>query len=95
VEELGIAELTTKQIEILSQVVENSAKKHILSKISIRQVETLNIIVEANGEKPATIEVNVDLVLSPEVKDVNAEKLAKEAVREALITSESYLRKLK
>lgn len=94
-EELGIPELTTKQIEILCQTAENSAKKHILSKISLKLVETLNIIVEATGEKPLTIKVDVDLVLSPKVKDVNAETIAKEAVKEALKTSENYLRKLK
>ena len=94
-EELGIPALTTKQIEILCQKAEQAAKKHILSKISFKLVETLNIIVEANGEKPITVNIELDLKLSPKAQDINPEIIAKEAIKEALKTSEEYLRKIK
>lgn len=47
--------------------------------------------MEATVDKSITIKVDVDLVLSLGVKDVNA----KTAAKEAIITSEGYLRKLK
>ena len=62
---LGLPELTTNQLELLSEAVETAAKKHVFSKISSKLVETLNIIVETSGEKPVTVEVEVILILSP------------------------------
>ena len=93
-EELGIAELSTKQMEILCQATENSAKNYILSRIPQKKVEELNIIVEAYGEKPLTVKVEVDIMLSPKIKDMNPEPLTRLAVTEALKTSENFLRKI-
>ncbi|MBK5133756.1 DUF3194 domain-containing protein [Candidatus Bathyarchaeota archaeon] len=92
---LGLSELTTNQIELLSKTAETAAKKYVLSKISLKLVETLNIIVETTSEKPVTISVEVILVLSPTTKNINVELIAKEAVKEALKTSENYLSNLK
>lgn len=93
-EELGVPDLTTEQIEILCATAENAARKHILSKVSSKMVEKLNISVEADGTKPVNITVEIDLELSPKMKDFDADKLVNEAVEEALKTSENYLRKL-
>jgi hypothetical protein len=57
-------------------------------------VEKLNISVEADGTKPVNITVEIDLQLSPKMKDFDADKLVKEAVKEAHRASENYLRKL-
>lgn len=93
-EELGIPDLTTEQIEMLCATAENAARKHILSKVSSKMVEKLNISVEADGTKPVNITVEIDLQLSPKMKDFDADKLVKEAVKEAHRASENYLRKL-
>jgi hypothetical protein len=95
VKELGIPDLTTEQIETLCSTAENAARKHILSKVPSKMVEKLNISVEADGKKPVNIRVEIDLVLSPKMKDFDAEMLVNEAVEEALKTSENYLRKIK
>jgi len=95
VEKLGLPELTTNQLELLSEVAETAAKKYVLSKISSKLVETLNIIVETTGEKPVTISVEVILILYPKAKNVNVELTAKEAVKEALKASGKYLSNLK
>ena len=94
-EKLGLPKLTTNRLELISEAVETAAKKHIFSKISSKLVETLNIIVETTDEKSLTVEVEVILILSPKVKTVNAASLAKEAVKEAIKTSRTYLRNLK
>ena len=95
VEELGIPDLTTEQIETLCSTAEDAARKHVLSKVPSKMVETLNISVEADGTKPVNLTVEIDLVLSPKMENFDADALAKEAVKEALKESENYLRKLK
>jgi len=94
VEELGIPDLTTEQIEMLCTTAENAVRKHILSKVSSKMVEKLNISVEADGTKPVNVTVEIDLELSPKMKNFDADKLVNEAVKEAHKTSENYLRKL-
>ena len=95
VEELGIPDLTTEQIEMLCATAENAARKHILSKVSAKMVEKLNISVEADGTKPVNVTVEIDLELSPKMKNFDADKLVNEALKEAHKISENYLRKLK
>ena len=94
VEELGIPDLTTEQIETLCSTAEDAARKHVLSKVPSKTVEKLNISVEADGTKPVNITVEIDLELSPKMKDFDADKLVNEAVEEAHKSSENYLRKL-
>jgi endonuclease III len=95
VEELRIAELSTEQIETLCSIAEDAARKYIVSKVSLKMIERLDISVEAEGEKPLNLIVEVDLVLSQQTKDVNLNKLVDEAAKKALRTGEDYLRKLK
>ena len=93
--DLGIPELTTEQVEALCSNAENAARKYILSKVSSKIVEKLDISVEAEGPKPLNLTVDVDLALSQQGKDIDLKKLVDEAVKEALKTSEDYLRNLK
>ena len=58
-------------------------------------VEKLDISVEAEGIKPVNIAVEIDLVLSPKMRGLDAEALVNEAVEQAHRASENYLRKLK
>ena len=94
VEELGIPELTTEQIEELCSAAENAARKLVLSKVPSKMVEKLNISVEADGAKPLNLTVEIEAVLSPQMKDYDLDALVGEAVKEALEASENYLRKL-
>jgi hypothetical protein len=93
--ELGIPELTTEQIEILCSTAENAARKYVLSKVSSKMVDRLDISVEAVGSKPVNVTVEIDLALSPQAESIDAQTLVKEAVNEAHIASEKYLRKTK
>ena len=94
-EELEIPELTTEQIENLCSTADNAARKHVLSRISSKIVEKLNVIVEAEGSKPLNLSIDVDLALVPQVKGIDAKTLVDEAAKAALIASENYLRTLK
>ena len=94
-DEIEIPELTTEQIETLCTTAEDAARKHILAKVSSKMVEKLDISVEAEGAKPLNLTVEVELALSPQAENIDAEALADEAVKAALAASEKYLRKLK
>ena len=93
--ELGFPDLTTEQSETLCSTAEEAARKHILLKVSFKMVEKLDISVEVEGIKPVNITVEIDLVLSPKMRGLDAEALVNEAVEEAHRASENYLRKLK
>ena len=93
--ELGIPELTTEQIETLCETAENAARKYVLSKVSSKMVDRLDISVEAAGSKPVKLTVEVDLALTPQTTGIDAEALVKEATKEAHKASENYLRKIK
>ena len=94
VEEMGLPELTTEQIEAICLTAESAARKHILANFSSKLVETLNVSVEANGIKPLNLTVEIDLVLSPQLKGVALNKIVNKAAKEALKVSENHLRKL-
>jgi hypothetical protein len=93
--ELGIPELTTEQIETLCSTAESAARKAVLCKVSSKMVDRLDISIEAEGSKPVNVTVEIDLVLTPEVKGIDPESLVKEATSEAHKAAESYLRKIK
>ena len=93
--ELGIPELTTEQIETLCSTAENAARKYVLSKVSSKLVERLDISVETDGSKPVNVTVEIDLPLSPQTTVIDAQTLVKEAVNEAHKATDNYLRKIK
>jgi hypothetical protein len=93
-EALGIPELTSEQIEQLCLIAEKAARKHVLSKVPSKKIETLDISAEAEGTKPVALRVDVTVALSPSMKSFNLQKLVDEAVREAFSSAEKHLREL-
>ena len=94
-EELGLPELTSEQIEELCSIAEEAARKYALSKVSSKRMEKLDISVEAEGTKPVTLTVEMDIALSPLIKDFDVQKLVDEAVEEAFTSAKKYLEELK
>lgn len=93
--EIGIPELKSEQIEELCSIVEKTARQYVLSKVSSKRIEALNISVETEGTKPVRLTVDVDVSLSPLMKKFNVQKLVDEAIKEAFTSAENYLRELK
>lgn len=93
-EELGISELTSEQIEELCVLTEEAARKYVLSQLSSKNIEEMNISIEAEGIKPVMLIVDVDVVLSKSMLNFNVQKLVDEAVKTAFEEAENYLRKL-
>lgn len=94
VEELGISELTTEQIEVLCSNAEDAARKYVLSKVALKMVERLDISVDAEGLKPLNLTIDVHVALLRQI-DVDLKEVVDEAAIEALKASEEYMRKLK
>ncbi len=93
-EEIGIPELTTQQVEELCEVAERAAREYILSKVPSRRISVLNITVESEGTRPVTIDVDMEINLSSLLKNLDVEKVAKEATKKAFTSVEKYLRGL-
>lgn len=94
-EDIGLPELASEQVEELCSRAERAAREYVLSKVPPKHVETLNISVETDGEKPLTLTVDVEVVLSPLMQEYDVQRLADEAVKEAFKSAEKYLRELK
>jgi len=95
VEEIGIPELTSEEIEELCSIAEKAAREYVLSKVPPKRIDVLNVSVEAEGTKPVTLTIEVDISLSPLMKNFDAQKLANEAVKKAHASAEEYVRELK
>jgi len=93
-EEIGIPDLTSEQVEELCEIAEKAAREYILSKVPPRRISVLNITVDTEGTKPITVNVNVEITLSPLMKDYNVKKLTQEATKIAFDSIEKYLREL-
>lgn len=93
--DLGLPELSTEQRETLCAAAENAARKFVLSKVSSKLIDKLDICVETEGFEPLSVTVEVDLLLNKQVEGVDVDALVKEATSEAHKAVENYLRKLK
>jgi len=93
-EKIGIPPLNSSQVEELCELAEKTARKYVLSKIPSRKISTLNITVEIQGRKPVTVNVDVEITLSPLMINYDVAKLAKEATKEAFTSVEEYLKEL-
>ncbi|MCD6242922.1 DUF3194 domain-containing protein [Candidatus Bathyarchaeota archaeon] len=93
-EKSDIPELTAEQVEKLCEVAEEAARRHILSKVPMRRISDFDITVEVEGLKPLNVTVDVNLELSPLMRNYDAEKLVEEAVQKAFNAVDNYLREL-
>jgi len=93
-EEIGIPELTSEQVEKLCEIGEKTARDYISSRISTRRISALDITIDVEGNKPITVNVDIEIVLSPLMKDYDAKGLVNEAKRKAFNAIEEYLRGL-
>jgi hypothetical protein len=93
-EEIGIPELTPEQLEKLCEIGEKTARTYVLSKVSSRKISTFNIFVDVEGTKPVTVDVDVEINLSPLMQDYEVEPLVKEATEKAFESIKKYLSEL-
>lgn len=57
---------TDDEIEAICTAAEEAARRFILSKVSLKKLEDLNLSVEAVGDKPLSLSVEIALETEPE-----------------------------
>ncbi len=92
--EIGVAELTDEQLEELCKIGERAAKAHIHSRVHDKRISRLDITIEAEGRKPVTVNVEIEVGLSAPIDDVDIYQVAKDAAEKALEETNKYLREL-
>ena len=92
--DLGIPDLTSEQVEKLCLIAEEAARKYVLSKVSKKSLEKLDVFTEAVGTKPLRLEINVDMDAARAIENSDAQRLVNEAVKEGFRSAEKYLREL-
>ncbi|MDH7563555.1 MAG: DUF3194 domain-containing protein [Candidatus Bathyarchaeota archaeon] len=93
-QEFGIPELSSEQIEELCLIAEEAARKHIQLKVPLKLIEKLDVVAEVDQTMPVRLTVDVDLQFSPSFKTCDAKKLAEDAVARAFASAENHLREL-
>ena len=88
---MGIPELTSEQVEKLCEVAEEAARKYVLSKVPLRNISDISVIIDIKGSKPITVTIDLEIVLSPQMKDFNVQKLTSKATEIAFLAVEECL----
>ena len=83
---------TTDEIERICEAAQDAARNHLLSKVSVKQVSDLDVTVEAVGDKPLLVYVDVAIELTSGNQDL--EPLVDEATYIAFSAAETKAREL-
>jgi hypothetical protein len=84
--------LTDEEIEAICTAAEEAARRSILSKISLKKVEDLNLTVEAEGDKPVSLTVEVGV--ETDIEDSILRATIDDATDAAFAAAESKVREL-
>lgn len=83
---------TTEEVEQICTAAEEAARRHLLSKVSLKRVSDLDVVVEAVGDKPLLLSVDVALELQGGNQDL--QDLVGEATSAAFSAAETKAREL-
>jgi hypothetical protein len=83
---------TTEEIEEICSAAEEAARRHLLSRVSLKQVSDFDVTVEAEGDKPLLLHVEVALEL--ETGDDDVGPVVSEATDLAFSAAEAKVREL-
>ncbi len=83
---------TTDEIEQICEAAQDAARKHLLSKVSLKQISDLDVTVEAEGDKPLVVYVDVAVELESGDQDLNP--LVDEATDIAFSAAETKAKEL-
>lgn len=65
-------EPTADEIEQICTAAEEAAKRHLLSKVPVKRISDLDVMVEAVGDKPLNVSIEVAIELASGAQDLNA-----------------------
>ncbi len=83
---------TDDEIEAICTAAEEAARGFILSKVSLKKLEDLNLSVEAVGDKPLSL--SVEIAVETELKDRKLGLTIDDATDAAFAAAEAKVREL-
>ncbi len=83
---------TAEEIEQICEAAQEAARKHLLSRFSVKQIGELDVTVEAVGDKPLVVSVDVAIELTS--GNQNLDPLVDEATNKAFSAAEAKAREL-
>jgi DNA-binding protein YbaB len=83
---------TEDEVEQICATAEEAARRHLLAKVSIKRVSDLDVTVEAIGDKP--LQLTIDIALELSSGDSNLQDLVKEATTAAFSAAETKVKEL-
>jgi DNA-binding protein YbaB len=83
---------TDDEVEQICVAAEEAAKKQILSTVPLKRISDFDVTVEANGDKPLVL--NVDIAIDVTIGDEDLEQLVKDATNAAFNAAEMKVREL-
>ena len=83
---------TTEEIEQICVAAQEAARLHLLSKVSLKRLSDLDVTVEAEGDKPLVLYIDVAVELASGNEDV--EPLVDEATESAFSAAEAKAKEL-
>jgi len=86
--------LTYEQLERLCEIAEEAARKYITSRVPKRRISDISISVDSMDSERLNLSVDVEVRLSPVLRNVDVEELVKGAINAAFKTAEDYLREI-
>ncbi len=81
-----------EEIEQICTAAEEAARMHLLSKVSLKRISDLDVVVEAEGDKPLVLSVDVGVELSSGSQDLT--NLVNEATAAAFTAAEAKAKEL-
>lgn len=88
-----IRELTTEEVEQICTAAEEAARKHLLSRVPLKRISELDVTVDAVGDKPLVVNIDVAIELAGSNQDLQG--LVDEATDLAFSAGEAKARELK
>jgi hypothetical protein len=79
-EEPAISELDLNELQSVCEATDLEIRRFIFSKVAGKLVEDLNVTVGVNGFPPSSIDIEVEIQISPILKSVDADRLIEDAV---------------
>ncbi len=79
-------------MERICEVAEEAVRGYIASRVPSRGISNLTITVDLKGTQTLTVDVDVEVTLSPLLRSLNVEELVNKAVKAAFEAVERYLR---
>ena len=84
---------TDEEIEQMCLAAEDAARRHLLSKIPLKRLSDLDVMIEAIGDKPLMLSVDVAIELTSGNEDVDP--LVDDATELAFSAAEAKAKELK